>query len=200
MDIYDLNRKVIKTIKGDCLIGVNLSEANLSKANLSEADLSKADLSKANLSKADLSEANLSGADLFEANLSKANLSGVINLINPLEYLQANFKKSPNNDGYLAYKAFNLYYPPPTYWGINQGSILTEEVNYDRTNTCGSGINVASSAKWVVNNLSKERSTTIWEVLIKWEWLCLTVVPYNTDGKIRVGKCQLIRKLNEKEI
>jgi hypothetical protein len=63
---------------GDCpnLYGVNLSEADLSRANLSSANLREADLSRADLSEANLYGADLSRADLSKANLSKANLYG----------------------------------------------------------------------------------------------------------------------------
>ncbi len=56
--------------------GMDLREANLSRANLHHIDLSGADLSVANLSGANLSGADLRGARLNVAKLSGANLSG----------------------------------------------------------------------------------------------------------------------------
>jgi len=67
-------------LRGAELSDTDLSEANLQAANLQGADLSGALLSNANLQDADLHRAslalaNLSGANLSDANLSNANLS-----------------------------------------------------------------------------------------------------------------------------
>lgn len=32
----------------------------------------------------------------------------------------------------------------------------------------------------------------IWKVLIRWEWLCGVCVPYNSDGKIRCERVELV--------
>ena len=32
----------------------------------------------------------------------------------------------------------------------------------------------------------------IWKLLIRWEWLPGVVVPYNTDGKIRCERAELV--------
>jgi hypothetical protein len=163
----------------------DLSEADLSKADLRWADLSKADLRWANLSEANLSEANLSEADLSKANLSEADLSGAEGLVSTIDYLESHFEKT--KDGYIAYKTFNSQYKPPEKWVIQQGSIITENVNFNRTNECGCGINVAP-LDWVKNNYKGD----IWKVLIKWEWLSGVCVPYHTDGKIRCERVQLL--------
>ena len=75
-------------------------------------------------------------------------------------------------------------------------SIITEEANPNRQDTCGCGINVAT-LNWVKRY--NEKQLDIWEVLIEWLWLSTLIVPYNTDGKVRVGKCRLIRKLTKEE-
>ncbi len=67
-------------LRGADLSDSDLSQGNLSNANLSGADLSGALLSDANLSHADLHRvsfalANLSGANLTQVNLTEANLS-----------------------------------------------------------------------------------------------------------------------------
>ena len=168
----------------------DLSEANLSWADLSEANLSEANLSGADLSWADLSEANLSGADLSEANLSwadlsEANLSGADGLLKACNYLDAHFERT--TDGYIAYKTFGGKYDPPEAWKIEAGSVLEENVNPNRADVCGCGINVAP-LDWV----RREYSGDIWKVLIRWEWLAGVVVPYNTDGKIRCERVELL--------
>lgn len=73
--------------------GVDLTEANLSRANLSGVNFSNAILSIANLSGTNLSEANLTGAKLnvarmSGANLTKAKLNGAI--LNVANLVRAN--------------------------------------------------------------------------------------------------------------
>lgn len=65
------------------LMGVSLTEADLSGAALAGANLSGTDLSGADLSGADLRMANLTGANLDRVNLEAANLEGAyLNQVN----------------------------------------------------------------------------------------------------------------------
>lgn len=164
----------------------NLFSANLSSANLNDADLSRANLFNANLSRADLSGADLRGADLRGANLNDADLSDATGLLNPIDYLAEKFERT--EDGYVVYKVFNVCYGPPAKWKIEPGEIITEEVNFCRANECGCGIN-AAPLEWVKR---KYPGKDIYKLLIKWEWLAGVVVPYNTDGKIRCARAQII--------
>ena len=141
--------------------------------------------SRANLSRADLSGANLIGANLIGANLSRANLSGAKGLLQACNYLDAHFERTA--DGYIAYKTFGSQYDPPEKWVIEAGSVIEENVNPSRADTCGCGINVAP-LDWV----RREYSGDIWKVLIRWEWLAGVVVPYSTDGKIRCERVELL--------
>ena len=170
----------------------DLSEADLSEANLSEANLSEADLSEANLRWANLREADLRGADLSEADLRGADLSEAEGLLSTIEYLESHFEKT--DQGYLAYKVFNGEYRPPEKWVIQPDSVITENVNFNRTNACGCGVNVAP-LDWVKNHYSHRGD--IWKVLIKWEWLVGVCVPYQTDGKIRCERVQLLEVVHE---
>ena len=172
----------------------DLSGADLSYANLYRADLYGADLSYANLYRADLYGADLSGATLCSANLSDANLSGAdlscaTGLLNPIDYLAEKFERT--EDGYVVYKVFNGSYALPTKWKVEPGEIITEEVNFCRANECGCGIN-AAPLEWVKR---KYPGRDIYNLLIKWEWLAGVVVPYNTDGKIRCARAQIIGKV-----
>ena len=124
--------------------------------------------------------ANLRGADL-----SYADLRGAKNLLSAIEYLEANFEKT--TEGYIAYKTFGKEYNPPEKWVIQSGSVISENVNFNRTNICGCGINVAP-LNWVKNNYPGD----IWKVLIRFEWLAGVCVPYNTDGKIRCERVELV--------
>ena len=168
---------------GQC---ANLSYADLSYADLSGAVLRRAVLRRAVLSDADLSDADLSGAVLSYANLSGADLSGVDGLLSSLKFVTENFEVT--SEGIIAYKTFNSSYSSPDKWEIEAGSIIEENVNPNRTDVCGCGINVAP-LDWVKKNYNGD----IWEVLIKWEWLPGVVVPYNTDGKIRCERVQLVK-------
>ena len=172
------------------LSGANLSDANLrradlSGANLSDANLRRADLSGANLSGANLSDADLSGANLSGANLSDADLSGSQGLLDAINYMEAHFERT--DEGYIVYKTFGENYSAPESWKIEPGEIIEETVNCDRTTECGCGINVAP-LEWVRRNGCNQP----YKLLIRWEWLPGVVVPYNTDGKIRCSKAQIL--------
>ena len=166
----------------------NLSYANLRDANFSYANLRDADLRYANLSYADLSGANLSGANLIGANLSYADLSGAKGLLSAVNFMETNFERTA--EGYLAYKTFGGQYKIPLGWKIEKGAVISENVNACRVDSCGSGINVAP-LDWVKSYYRGE----IWKVLIRWQWQSGVCVPYNTDGKIRCERVELIEKV-----
>ena len=157
-------------------------------ANLSYANLRDADLRYANLSYADLSGANLSGANLIGANLSYADLSGAKGLLSAVNFMETNFERTA--EGYLAYKTFGGQYKIPLGWKIEKGAVISENVNACRVDSCGSGINVAP-LDWVKSHYRGE----IWKVLIRWQWQSGVCVPYNTDGKIRCERVELIEKV-----
>ena len=151
-----------------------------------KADLRFADLRSANLRSADLSSANLRDANLSSANLSSADLSYAKNLVSSINYMEAHFERTA--EGYIAYKTFNSSYEAPERWTIAPGSVIDEVVNECRTTMCGSGINVAP-LEWVRREYPGK---TIWKVLIRWEWLPGVCVPYNTNGKIRCERVELV--------
>ena len=177
-------------LSGADLSDANLSGADLSDANLRRANLSGADLSGADLSGADLSDADLSGADLSDANLSGANLSQTTGLLDAINYLEAHFER--NKDGYIVYKSFGIYYESPEKWEIKPDSVIEEVCNTNRTDICGSGINVAP-IDWV----RSDNHGRIYKLLIRYEWLAGVVVPFGTDGKIRCSRAQIIGPVEE---
>lgn len=132
-----------------------------------------------------LSEYDLSGANLSGADLSGADLSGIEGLIDAINYMEAHFERT--EEDYIAYKTFNSQYTAPDRWKIEPGEILEEVCNPERTCGCGCGINVAP-LDWV----KREQSGTIYKMLIRFEWLAGVIVPYNTDGKIRCSRAQII--------
>lgn len=128
-------------------------------------------------------KANLSGA-----NLRGADLRGADGLLSAVNFMKAHFERTP--EGYIAYKMFSCEYTAPKSWKIEPGSVITENVNFNRTNECGCGINVAP-LEWVRRNYGHKK-LDIWKVLIRWEWLCGVCVPYASDGKIRCEKVELL--------
>ena len=137
------------------------------------------------LSDANLRRANLRCADLSDADLSGADLSGSQGLLDAINYMEANFERT--DDGYIVYKTFGENYSAPELWKIEPGEIIEETVNCDSTTECGCGINVAP-LEWVRRNGRNHP----YKLLIRWEWLLGVVVPYNTDGKIRCSKAQIL--------
>ena len=141
---------------------------------------------------ADGKRANLSGANLRHADLSGADLSCAEGLLDAINYVEAHFERTV--DGYIAYKTFGVMYPAPKKWEIKPGSVINENVNMCRADECGCGINVAP-LEWVRKNYKGE----IWKVLIRWEWLVGVCVPYNTDGKIRCERVELVEVVKEEQ-
>ena len=195
----DGSRAILRgaNLRGANLRGANLRDADLSGAdlrgaNLRDADLRGADLRGADLSGADLREANLSGADLIGANLSgadlsDANLSGARGLLDPTRYLATHF--ASDEAGIIAYKTFGQHYAPPAHWPTPApGVVLTEVVNPDRGTDCGCGVNVAT-ANWFLANATTKQ---VWRVRIAWRDLAGVIVPFQTDGKIRAGRVELL--------
>ena len=90
----------------------------------------------------------------------------------------------------MAYKTFGGQYNAPLGWKIEKGAVISENVNACRVDNCGSGINVAP-LDWVKSHYRGE----IWKVLIRWQWQSGVCVPYNTSGKIRCERVELIEKV-----
>jgi hypothetical protein len=185
-NLIDANLRGVDLRNAD-LRNANLRNANLRCADLRSTDLRNADLQSADLRHADLRCANLFNACLFNTNLSNADLSSSRGLLDPISYTEENFER--NEKGILAYKTFDSEYQHPDTWIIEVGAILEEAVNQLPTDMCGCGINVAT-LKWIKENTA--RNTDVWKCLIRWEWAAGIVVPYNSDGKIRCGKLQLL--------
>ena len=159
--------------------------------NLRNADLSGANLRGVNLRGVNLSGVNLRNADLSGANLRNADLSGVKNILSAKQWLIANFDLT--EFGFRVYKAIgNTSYRPNNKWVIEEGSLLEEEVNYTKTDACGCGVNFGTMT-YINNNYNL--ANEVWECCLHYEDLCLLCVPYNTDGKARCGRLQLIRRV-----
>lgn len=146
---------------------------------------------RADLSDADLSWTDLRGADFSNANLSDANLSCSEGILSAIDFMNKHFEKV--DDGYIAYKTFNIFYNINPNWKIEVGEVLKENVNFNRNNACGCGINVAP-LKWLKSNTN---SLSIYKVLIRNEWLMGVCVPYLSDGKIRCERVEILGIVEE---
>ena len=191
-DLSDANLRAAN-LRAANLSAADLSAANLRDANLSAADLRAADLRAANLRDANLSDADLRDADLRDANLSYANLSGVKGLLDPVEWLKANFESDAL--GVIVYKRIGgkTEFDAPSHWAVEPGAYLTEVVNPTRTLECACGVNFGTRdwCRW------HYEMATLWRCRIEWWDLAGVVVPYNTDGKARCERLRLIEPVIE---
>lgn len=127
-----------------------------------------------------------------DANVSNVDFSCTKGITSQIDYCKQNFEFT--DEGLIAYKVFNHFYPAPEDWKIEKGAVLTENVNYNKSAECGCGINVASR-EWIEENIRIDRrweTLTIWKVLIRWEWLMGVSVPFEASGKIRCEKVELV--------
>ena len=125
-------------------------------------------------------------ADLSDANLSDANLSRAEGVLSAIDFMNKHFEKI--DEGYIAYKTFGTFYSINPNWKIKVGEVIEENVNFNRNNECGCGINVAP-LKWVKNQTG---DLPIYKVLIRNEWLMGVCIPYLTDGKIRCERVEIL--------
>lgn len=163
----------------------NFRWADLRYADLSGAKLIGADLRNTDLRYANLAFAKLQSADLTGADLRGADLSGATGIVSQIDFIRENFEFTP--DGVIVYKTFGEEYPPPQNWQISPGSTLSENVNYNRSDPCGCGINVGT-----LSYVKEHCTGDIWKARISFEWLAGVCVPYQSIGVVRCEKIQLI--------
>ena len=128
------------------------------------------------------------GANLRSADLRGANLSDAKNFFNPIQWMSDNFEH--DDLGFIVYKTFGAYNKPPDDWKIEAGSVIEEIVNPLPVNDCGCGVNFAT-LKWIKGD-SETRVLPVWRCRIRWMDCIGVVVPYNTDGKARCSRLELI--------
>jgi hypothetical protein len=179
------------------LRSANLRSADLSSANLRSADLSSADLSLANLRSADLSSANLRSADLSSADLSLANLSSA-DFDEPIYISDLYSLKLLPKDTTLTYWKFlkNGKSPIQDSGKIKYvvGKTYTEkDCNKDEFDECGAGLNVAT-IQWCLKNTIGNDSVELIECQFKVS--DIVAIPYWTDGKFRVKRLKVLRKIS----
>lgn len=174
------------------LYGTIFKGASLKKANLSNLNLLGVDFSQANLSRA-----NFSGTAFYRVNLFEANLSGAEGILDPIDWLKDNFERT--DEGYIVYKAFSIgtAYVPPARWKIEEGSVISEVCNPDRSCDCGCGVNFATRGwcEMFQRLFARNQDYDLWVCLIEPDWLPGVVVPFNTNGKARCSRLRLLKKL-----
>lgn len=173
------------------LTGAVFSDVNARNANFQDADLSLTVFVDARLVDAYLIRANLIGARLVRTVLHGADFSGAQGLVDPATWLAEHFES--DSKGVIVYKriGWTIFAPPP-HWCIEPGAVLTETVNPDRTEGCGCGVNFGTHA-WCQNTLVH---SSLWKCRIRWIDLAGVVVPYNTDGKARCARLELLECLS----
>lgn len=150
--------------------------------------INASNLRGANLRGADLIGANLSGADLSGANLRGADLSGAKGILSQFDWIN---KFGTDPKGIIVFRAQTGSYSPPAHWKFAVGEFLTEIVNPDRATDCGCGVNFGTR-EWVKNN----HNGPFWKCRINWLDLVDVVVPFNTNGKARCGRLELLEKID----
>jgi len=178
------------------LWGANLGGANLWGANLGRANLGRANLGGANLGRANLWEADLWEADLWEADLRGAGLWGAKNL--PSIYQShlsiLEFQKSKLR----AFKYLNGMTSPYQHFEYEIGKTYTEKnCDTDERFLCGKGLNIAT-LEWCLRETNCDLTKTY--IIVEFDPKDIVAIPYNSDGKFRVRKFKVVRKLTKKEL
>ena len=159
----------------------NLSSADLSSANLRSANLRSADLRSANLRSADLRSADLRSAKdqaLYADNLTLLRYQK--HKIRAFKFVTSEMKSPINGD---------IVYKVGKYVGENN-------YNASELEDCGAGLNVAT-LEWCIKNNDKKDAVYI-EVEFKPE--DIVSIPFQSDGKFRVKKLKVVRKLKPEEV
>jgi len=205
-DIKDCVEKNKANLRRANLREANLREANLRGADLRGADLWEADLRGANLRGANLREADLRGADLREANLWEANLRGAN--LRGADLWGANYKEPlflcdlyslkllPKNTVLTFWKYLRDGTSPYRNFKYEVGKEYKfEQYNSDENNQCGEGGNVATLMWCLKDDLNANEFIEV-EFRVK----DIVAVPHLTDGKFRVKKLKVLRKMNRKKV
>ena len=140
------------------------------------------------------------GCDFYNVDIDSCNETGfVFNDLKCIPKASDIIKKyfETTEEGIIAYKVFNQFYPMPEEWKIEEGATITYLSNRNAYDECGEGINVATLG-WIYVNRHSE-TTTVWKVLIPWEEAVGITVPYNFEGKIRCENIKLLKALTEEE-
>lgn len=137
--------------------------------------------------------------DIFDCNKSGFVFNDLKCIPKASDIIKKYFKTT--NEGIIAYKVFNEFYPMPEDWEIKEGATITRLSNRNAYDECGEGINV-STLTWLGEYVGLgivSGEVTIWKVLIPWEEAVGITVPYNFEGKIRCESIKLLEPLTKEE-
>ena len=146
--------------------------------------------------------------DIFECNETGFVFNNLKCIPKASDIIKKYFKTT--NQGIIAYKVFNQYYPAPEDWKVEAGATITHLSNRNAYDRCGEGINV-STMNWICKNAAfsafcknaafdfSDSKITIWKVLIPWKEAVGITVPYDFEGKIRCESIKLLEPLTEEE-
>ncbi len=201
-----LNNKIMES----CFNKSKITHTDFNKNDLTESKWENSEILFTGFPYSELKRAIMTNVrfvklSLYHTDLAETNFSGSTGLLDPIEYIDANFGEDAS--GLIVFKIFGIYHKPNPEWIIKPDSIITEIVNPDRTVDYGCGINV-STETWIANYLKTSsylNKTTIdereiWQGYIRTSWFPGIIVPYGTDGQIRTSRLQLHNKLSDKEI
>ena len=186
-----MDAKKLKEIIGKhngWLIGKDGGErANLRRANLQGADLQEADLREADLRGADLRRANLQGANLQGANNIPPNSRSSLNILRAQKGKITAYKYLDKS--MLSPYKKHVYEIGETY--------ETDKYDADERVLCGEGHNV-TTLEWCL----RDTGCNLDKIYIEVEFMAsdIVAIPYNSDGKFRVRKLTVVRKLTKKEL
>jgi len=180
--------------------GANLRDANLRGANLRGADMQDAIFRGANLRGTDLRDVNFRGANLRDVDLRGANLRG------------ANLRDAKYKEPLFICDLYSLKLLPKntilTFWKYLIGGLSPyqdakyeigkeykfKDYDSDENKQCGLGGNVATLMWCLKDNLDVDEFIEV-EFKVK----DIVAIPYISDGKFRVKKFKVLRKINRKE-
>ena len=192
---------IAKTVREAVKNDANLSYADLRYADLRSANLLSADLLSANLRYADLSYADLLSVDLRSADLRSANLryADLLSAKNINMYyatdLSSLLTNQPNR--LIAYKYLTKTMQSPIHdkkITYKIGEEYSEEIDDNRLDDCGEGLNIAS-LEWCLKETQGDLDDYIY-VEVSFDPKDV-VVPYFSDGKFRVSKLKVEKKLTK---
>jgi uncharacterized protein YjbI with pentapeptide repeats len=171
-----------------CIYDSNLCNSNFSKSVLIYTEFSHVDLTNTKFIETEFKSSKFNCVNLRNVDFSKSK-----GLLNPIVYLQENFEWI-NINGKLELIVYKIF-DNCDQSNMVLGSIIEEEVNYDRTLSDASGITVYNK-EGVIDRLLKTPSNNVWKCRIFPEWFPGIVVPYDPiPGKIRVSRISLIEKI-----
>jgi len=154
--------------------------------------------SENNSIKKTLEEAVNRGADLQAANLQDADLQGAKNLLPIYDFSNLTILKNQKNK-LRAYKFLTGDRSPYNGEKKYQVGKTYIEKNYDTNifEQCGKGLNVAT-IEWCLRDADKDLKKTYIEV--EFSPKDIAAIPFNSDGKFRIKKFKVLRKLPQKEL